>query len=169
MKNITLVGFMGTGKTSTAKVLARYTDRAYVSTDEMIENREKRAITDIFKESGEPYFRKVEKEVVTELGGKEGLVIDAGGGVVLDGANMASLKANGIVVCLWASPETIHERTKRHNDRPLLNVADPVNKIKELLETRRSYYEKADLHVETDGLEPKEVAERIKKIVNGVI
>jgi len=165
MKNIVLVGFMGTGKTVVAKELARELDMIYVSTDAFIEQREERSINDIFRDSGESYFRKAEKEAVREVSAGESQVIDAGGGVVLDAGNIENLKAGGTVICLWADPHTVHMRTKKHAHRPLLNVDDPEKKIEELLEARRPFYEKVDAHVDTTALDVKGVVERIKRIV----
>lgn len=165
MKNIVIVGFMGTGKTAVAKALARDLGLKYVSVDAVIEEREKRPITDIFRDSGEPYFRKVEKEVVKDLSASGGQVIDTGGGVVLDPDNMTRLKAGGIVVCLWASVQVIHERTSRAGHRPLLNVEDPIGRISELLDRRRPFYEKAEHHVDTDGEKVPAVVEKIKRMI----
>ena len=165
MKNIVIVGFMGTGKTAVAKALALDLGLKYVSIDAVIEEKEKRPITDIFRDSGEPYFRKVEKETVKDLSALGGQVIDTGGGVVLDQENMTRLKSGGIVICLWASVETIHERTSHARHRPLLNVEDPTGRISELLDSRRPFYEKADHHVDTDGENLPAVLEKIKKII----
>lgn len=158
---------MGTGKTAVAKALAKATGMVYVSVDELIVSREKRPIKDIFRDSGEPYFRKIEKEIVREISSREGQVVDTGGGVVLDDENMRNLSSGGVVVCLWASPETVHERTSRSKQRPLLNVEDPMGRIRELLEHRRPYYEKADFHVMTDGENVAAVVEKVRKIVDG--
>ncbi|MFH1878845.1 MAG: shikimate kinase [Candidatus Omnitrophota bacterium] len=165
MKNIVLVGFMGTGKTEIARGLARDLEKKYVSVDALIESVEKRKIKDIFSSDGEPYFRRAEKRVIKELSEKTDLIIDTGGGAVLDSENMVSLKKNGIIVCLWASPDVIYRRTKSHGHRPLLNVEDPEKRIKEMLEYRRPFYEKADAHIDTSGLTKKEVRERIKEII----
>jgi shikimate kinase len=165
MRNIVLVGFMGTGKTVIAKALSRETGSKYVSTDDLIEEREKKPITDIFSEQGEEYFRKVEKDVVREVSGRTGQVIDAGGGVVLDEENVKNLKKNGVMICLWADPATIWERTRSYGHRPLLEVDDPLGRIKGLLELRRPFYEKADFHIDTTDLDVRTVVERIKKIV----
>ena len=167
MKNIVLVGFMGTGKTAVAKAAAEALEREYVSVDELIVAREKRAINDIFSEEGEPYFRKVEKEVVKEISLRTGLVVDTGGGVVLDAENMEALRRNGVVICLWADAHTIRQRTVEHGHRPLLNVEDPEKKIKELLDYRKPFYQKADFHVDTTDLDIGAVVERIKGILDG--
>jgi shikimate kinase len=167
MKNIVLVGFMGTGKTAVAKKLAAELGMKYVSIDAIVETRERRAIKDIFDKDGEAYFRRIEKEVVLEISGRPGQVIDPGGGVVLDEENIKNLKKNGVVVCLWAEPEIIRQRTARSARRPLLNVKDPMGRIKELLEYRRPFYMKADIHIETDGVSVSRVVEKIKKAVDG--
>jgi len=167
MKNIVLVGFMGTGKTVIAKALSGELERKYVSIDHLIEEREGRSISSIFAESGEEYFRKVEKEMVKEVSRRAGQVVDTGGGVVLDDENMENLKRSGIVICLWSDPRTIWERTKAHSHRPLLEVEDPLKRIEVLLEHRRPFYEKADFHVDTAKEDIPSAVERIKEIVHG--
>ena len=125
---------MGTGKTTIAKSLAEITSMKYISTDEIIEKKEGIPISEIFETKGKPYFRNVEKEAVTQVSKMDGVVIDAGGGVVLNPENIANLKEKGVVVSLWAEPKDIFERTKRYTHRPLLNVNNPLKKIKELLQ-----------------------------------
>lgn len=164
MKNIALVGFMGTGKTAVARRIAKELCMNYRSTDEIIETREKRPIRDIFAEEGEPYFRKIEKEVVKEVSSMDNAVIATGGGVVLDNENMDNLKKNGIVICFTASAEEILKRTKTYANRPLLNVPDPLRKIKEMLKIRAPYYKKADYEIETSGKKLEEVVDEVKKI-----
>lgn len=143
-KNIVLVGFMACGKTFTSRELALRLGRERVSTDELIEAREGRAIKDIFAQSGEPYFRQVERDVVLECAGRQGLVVDCGGGVAANEANFNALKATGISFYLCASPEAIFRRTQGRTDRPLLNVPDPMAKIRELLAVRDPHYRRAD-------------------------
>ena len=166
MKNIVLVGFMGTGKTVVARKLAGDIGKKYVSIDKLIEEREKRPIRDIFRDEGEPYFRKVEKEVVKEVSQGRDQIIDAGGGVVLDMENVENLKRSGIIICLRADPRTIYERTKKCGHRPLLNVDDPEKRIKELADERRPFYEKADFHIDTTGLDVAAAAEQVKRIID---
>jgi shikimate kinase len=149
-RNIVLVGFMACGKTYTSRELAQELGLKRVSTDELIEAREGRSITQIFLVSGEPYFREREREIVKECAAKSGLVIDCGGGVAADEANFNALNATGISFYLEASPEAIHRRTKGRTDRPLLNVKDPLNKIKELLAKRDPHYRKAHYVVDSN-------------------
>ncbi|MDD5633913.1 MAG: shikimate kinase [Candidatus Omnitrophica bacterium] len=165
MKNVVLVGFMGTGKTAVAKKLALELGREYISIDALIEKDQKMAISEIFEKHGEKYFREIEKRIVENISSQKGKVFDTGGGIVLENENIVSLKKNGIIICLWTEPEVIHCRTKRHKHRPLLNVDDPMKRIKELLETRKPFYEKADFHINTTNMDIDEVVKEIRKIV----
>lgn len=165
MKNIVLVGFMGTGKTTVAAALANKLGLHYVSTDDLIEKKEKRTINEIFKTDGEGYFRDVESEIVRGLSGQGDQVIDTGGGVVLREENMTNLKSSGTVICLTADEETVMERTKKYKHRPLLNVEDPKRKIKDLLAKRAPFYAKADHCIDTGKLTIRQVVGKIIGIV----
>ena len=164
MKNIVLVGFMGTGKTTIATKLANALNMRYLSTDDLIEKREKRTINEIFTKEGEDYFRDLESGIVRELSGMDSLVIDTGGGVVIRDENMANLKSTGIVICLTADEEAIMKRTKKYKHRPLLNVEDPKLKIRMLLAKRAPFYAKADHCIDTGKLTIRQVVEKIMEI-----
>lgn len=166
MKNIVLVGFMGTGKTTIATQVANRLKMKYISTDSLIEKREKRTINEIFTDSGEEYFRGVESEVVREVSLAQDSVIDTGGGAVLMEENIANFKAGGMMICLTADPGIILERTKKYKHRPLLNVEDPKRKIMGLLTKREQYYAKADHLIDTGKLTVRQVVEEIIRIVN---
>lgn len=165
MRNIVLVGFMGTGKTVVGKALAENLRKKYISTDDLIEEKSGKTIKDIFAEEGEPRFRQLEKEVVKSISEKEGQIIDTGGGVILDRDNVDNLKKTGHMICLWADPDTILARTGSYSHRPLLNVEDPKKKIEELLEYRRPFYEDAHFHVDTTSGDIMDIVEKIIKIV----
>ncbi len=167
MKNVVLVGFMGTGKTTIATQVANRLKMKYVSTDSLIEKREKRTINEIFTDSGEDYFRGIESDVIREVSAASGLVIDTGGGAVLREENIANFKSQGVVICLTADPETILERTKKYKHRPLLNVMDPKRKIRDLLAKREGFYAKADHSIDTGKLTVRQAVEEIVSIVNG--
>ncbi len=165
-KNIILLGFMACGKTFTSRELARLLGRERVSTDEVIEQREGRTIADIFAQSGEPYFRQVECEIIKELSARDGLIIDCGGGVAVNPDNFAALQSNGISFYLVASPEAIERRTRGKTDRPLLNVSDPLSKIKELLAKRDPYYRKADFLIDSNEDNIGKVVDEILHILS---
>ena len=164
MRNIVLIGFMGTGKTTIATKLSHRLKMRYVSTDDLIDKKEKRTINEIFTRSGEDYFRDVEADVVREASGMENVVIDAGGGAVIREENMANFKSSGIVICLTADPEVIMERTKKYKHRPLLNVEDPKRKITELINKRAPFYAKADHVIDTGKFTVRQVIEKIVEI-----
>ncbi len=161
MKNIVLTGFMGTGKSEVSRELSRILGWNAIDIDTEIEKFQKMTITEIFKRFGEPGFRDIETEVIKMFSKNKNVIISTGGGAVLRQENMDALRGNGVIVCLTAKPETILQRTSNDDDRPLLQVEDPLRKIKELLEFRRPYYEKADIMIDTDGKTPLEVAEEI--------
>jgi len=161
MKNIILTGFMGTGKTAVAKELSRLLNLKMVDIDNEIEKAEGITINEIFKRYGESKFRGIETEMIKKISSEKNLIISTGGGVVLREENIRMLKENGIIICLIATPETIFERTKNNSDRPLLQVSDPLKKIKELLEFRMPFYKKADIIINTEGKTPLQIAEEI--------
>ncbi|MDD2703573.1 MAG: shikimate kinase, partial [Candidatus Omnitrophica bacterium] len=110
---------------------------------------------------GESYFRRIEKQVLEEISGKDSQVVSCGGSIVIDAQNIKTMKDTGIIICLTASTEAIHERTKRFSHRPLLNVPNSREKIEDLLKTRAPYYAQADFTVDTSDLTLDQVVERI--------
>jgi len=162
LPNIVLVGFMGTGKTTVGRLLAARLGMEFVDADDVIVAREGRAISDIFASSGEPYFRAVERKVVSGLAARRGLVVAAGGGVVLNQANLDDLGRDGFVVCLTAEPATVLSRVQQDTSRPLLAGDDKLSRITALLEKRRPLYDAVPRRVATDSLKPEEIAGRIE-------
>jgi shikimate kinase len=160
-RNIILVGFMGTGKSASGRIVAKRLGRELVDMDALIEKRQGKTIPDIFAQDGEPFFRRLERDLVKELAAREDLVIAPGGGIVLNPDNIADFSATGVVVCLRALPETILARVGQETHRPLLQGGDKLGKIRELLDRRKPLYDAIRLRVDTDGLTPEEVAERI--------
>lgn len=165
MTNIVLTGFMGTGKTAVGRELSRLLSMRLVDIDSEIEAERGMKITDIFRNFGEPYFRDLETGMIRRFSRERNLVISTGGGAVLRDENMAVLRETGVIFCLHADPETILSRTGGSGDRPLLNVEDPLAKIKELLGFRMPFYEKAGIMLDTKGKTPLQVAEEIAEIM----
>jgi shikimate kinase len=165
MKNIVLTGFMGTGKTEVGRELARLLDMKLIDVDTEIEKSQKMAINEIFKHFGEPWFRQIETEMIKKVSGDKNIIISAGGGAVLKQENMDTLRKDGIIVCLTATPETILKRTSNNRGRPLLLVENPLERIKELLNFRKPFYEKADVMIDTEGKTPLQIVEEIMEKV----
>ena len=160
-KNIILTGFMASGKTVVSNRLGELLEREVFSIDSIIEKKEGKEIVDIFNESGEAYFRKAEKEVIREISKKEGIIVDCGGGVVLDKENIDYLSKNGIMFFLSAPPTLIHARIKGKENRPLLNVQDPLDAIKKLMALRQPLYACANYVIKVDGKTIDHVCEEI--------
>lgn len=165
MKNIYLVGFMGTGKSTVGKALAKVLNKEFKDLDELIEERENRKIVEIFDQFGEQYFREVETAVVRDISEKEDLVIATGGGVVVNEENFSLLKKSGTLITLVASPETIYERIKDSIERPLLNVENPLDTIKRMLFERAYYYIKSDFIVDTTDREIEDIISEICELI----
>ena len=161
IRNLALIGFMGTGKSSVGRALAAHFNFEFIDTDELIVHRGGKAITDIFAQDGEPAFRELERQIVTELAARSGSVISTGGGLGANAEHLAALKTHSLTVCLWASPETIFERVRHSSHRPLLNNPDPLARIRELLAQREGVYKQADLLIGTELRNIKEVMHQI--------
>jgi shikimate kinase len=161
--SIALIGFMGTGKTSVGKTLARRLDKKFFELDLLIEKKAGESIPKIFRDSGEIFFREMEIEAVKEVSGEKNAVIACGGGVVLNKINIDRLKSEAVIVYLTASPRIILNRTKSGSEeRPLLNTENPALTIKEMTKFRRPFYERAaDITVNTTGLDIDSVADQI--------
>jgi len=168
VRNIILVGFMASGKSSVGRALARRTGWPRIDADEEIVSRAGKPIADIFKDSGEDAFRQLEREVTTDICKESGRIIAAGGGSFIDDQNRRTMLDCGTVFYLSARPETIHRRVTRGNPnapaRPMLAGGDPLQRITELLAERMPAYTQAHHAVETDGLSPEQVAQEIIRI-----
>ncbi|MBA4371749.1 MAG: shikimate kinase [Thermodesulfovibrio sp.] len=164
MKNIVLTGFMGTGKTTVGRELARLLDMKLIDIDAGIESEEGLRIPEIFSRFGEERFRDIEAKAIRKYAASDHAIISTGGGAVLRAENIEALRINSIIFCLSASPETVLKRTARNDDRPLLKAADPLQNIFELMQYRRPFYEKAGIMIDTDDKTPLQVAEEIAAI-----
>ena len=166
MNNIYLVGFMGTGKSAVGKELAFRLKRRFVDLDELIELKAKMLVSEIFAKNGEPYFRKLEKQVLKETAKEKNFIVSCGGGVVIDYDNIKIMKKTGLIACLSAKPEVILKRVSNTSRRPLLNVSNPKARIELLLKLRSPYYARADKIIDTSKLSIKEVVTKIIKMVS---
>lgn len=161
-KHLFLIGFMGVGKTSTSRELSAKLQVSEIDTDAMIVEMEQRSIAEIFEQSGEPYFRQIETGTLDALADKTPCIVSCGGGMAMREENVEKMKKIGTVVFLTATPETIYSHVKDSTSRPLLNGNMNVPYIKQLMEAREPKYKAAaDIEIETDGLTPEEVADKI--------
>jgi len=159
--NVALIGFMGAGKSSVGHLVAEQLHFDYLDTDDVIQSRAGRTITEIFAMDGEPAFRKLESDLVKELATRTRTVISTGGGLPVNPENLACLKTYALVVCLWASPEKIWERVRHQTHRPLLHNPDPQKKIRDLLAVREPFYKQADVLLNTELRSVREVAQQV--------
>ena len=170
-RHIVLAGFMATGKTEVGRRLARALGWAFVDTDALVEKAAGRAVRAIFAAEGEPAFRARERAAVAQACAMPAAVIAVGGGALLDPENRRALRAAGPVVCLRASPQEILRRVGAAHDRPLLSGAgvrsraDRLARIESLLAERAEAYAGATHTVETDGLSPDQVVQRVRRLV----
>lgn len=168
MKNIVLTGFMGAGKSVVGRKLAERLGLGVVDTDDVIEEESGMEISEIFSRFGEARFRELESEAVQKVASLENSVIVTGGGVVLKAENIDTLREKGVIVYLHAAPETVYNRVKNETHRPLLQVEDPLKKIKELLDFRAPFYANNDIEIDTSNLSVDEVVEEIiRKVGSG--
>jgi shikimate kinase len=150
-RNVVLVGFMGAGKSTVGRLLARRLGLCFVETDDMITAREGRSIPEIFATRGEPYFRELEAETLEALAAKQGHVIATGGGFPCRPGVMERLKALGTVVWLAADFDLLYERARRGGDRPML-AGRSREDAQALYEARKADYGQAHLAVEVSRL-----------------
>lgn len=144
--NIFLVGLMGSGKTTIAKLLAKHRGLTFVDSDHEIVSRCGVSIPTIFEIEGEEGFRKREACVIDELSRRQRVVLATGGGAVLRPENRANLKGRGAVVYLRCQPRELYMRTRHDKNRPLLQTDDPLKKLQELYAARHALYmETADI------------------------
>lgn len=157
--NIILIGFMGTGKSSVAALLAKKLSMEYVEMDKLVERKAGKSVEEIFETEGEIVFRGYEIEVARSLRDKKNAVISCGGGVVMNKIIIDYLKQNGVIVGLFADFQTIRKRVENDLPRPLFK---DIEKAEELYNFRKQLYEYfADKKVSTDDKSLEEVAQEI--------
>ena len=161
-KNLFFIGFMGSGKTTVSKAFAEKYNRQHIEADDIIAEREKMSIKDIFATRGEPYYRDLEMALCWEVAALSDRVISCGGGMPVRPLNVEFMKRNGFVILLEAKPETILARVQGNDSRPLLNGHMNVEYIAQMKEKRASAYAAAaDITIVTDNLSVDEVVEAV--------
>lgn len=152
---------MGVGKSTVGKLLADLMACPFQDLDEMIVRRENCSIREIFSKNGEAYFRDCETELLKELKGKSSTVYATGGGIVIREENRLLMSELGYTVNLTCSWQVLKERLQTSTDRPLVNSAKNWHELKKLWTERQRFYEDANLIVNTEGLTPSQIAQKI--------
>lgn len=161
-KNIYLIGFMGSGKSTISACLHKRYGMKQMEMDEIIEQEEGMPISEIFARKGEPYFRELETKLLKRFQNECNLVVSCGGGTAMRECNVQEMKKNGKIVLLLAEPETVYERVRHTHNRPLLEGNMNVEYIRGLLEARMPKYQAAaDVVVETDNRTAEKICEEI--------
>jgi shikimate kinase len=160
-RNVILIGFMGTGKTSVGQALAEALGYAYVDTDDLVEEKAGKKISKIFGEDGEDKFRHLESAALDQLPDFKRTVIAVGGGATIRTENREKLRNAGVVIALTAAPEEIYQRVKHEEHRPLLaEVTDLRAHIRKLMDARKGIYDDVDHTIETTTMTVDEVVDK---------
>jgi len=161
--NVVLIGYRGTGKSTVGKLVAARLDRVLVSTDAEIVKLVSHSIPEIVEQHGWEYFRDLETKICLDLAGRDGVVIDTGGGAILRSQNVESLKRTGKLFWLTAPVETIAKRIGADTQRPsLTGTKSFIDEIQDVLRERTPKYQTAaDFVIETDGKSTTQVADEI--------
>ena len=160
MKNLVLTGFMGTGKTTVGKILAKKLGYRFVDSDIEIERAEQKSISELFDLYGEDGFRDIESRVIAQLSQKNNSVIATGGGAVLRKENIENLRKNGVVILLRTDIDTIASRLADKTDRPLAR-GQSLEELSKRLADREPYYANNDFAFDISGLSPLNIADKI--------
>lgn len=166
-ENIVLIGFMGCGKTSVTKELAKLLNLDFIDMDEEIEKAESKTVSELFRDYGEAYFRDLETAYLKSLDGQKNKIISTGGGVILRNENIEMLKKVGIVVFLQADVAHILKNIKDDQKRPLLQAEEDLEgKISRMLEIREPLYLRtANVIIQTSGKPIKNIVDEILAIL----
>jgi len=162
-KNIILTGFMGAGKTTVGRILARNCGFDFLDLDEMIVVSQEKPIKEIFAEEGEEAFRNYETETLRSLENTSRTVIATGGGIILRPENRQLLKKMGTVIYLRANFETLVRRVSKSDKRPLADLSKGIERLQSLFDSRTNLYEEADIVIDTDNFDSRQIANYILK------
>ena len=167
MRNLYLVGMMGSGKSVTGKKLAEYLGYSFLDLDEYIQQKAQRKITEIFEKDGEDFFRDLEASALVEAARGESRVVATGGGTILRSGNVERMKTTGKIVFLDTSVEYFWERVKYKKDRTLLKDASPREKLMRIYADRMPIYKRvSDVSINTDGETADTAARKIISVLD---
>jgi len=163
MNNISLIGYMGVGKSTVANCIGYLSEMTVIDIDNCIKEKENMSINQIFQMKGENYFRDIETYILETLQNKtNNTVISCGGGIILRDENITYLKKLGKIVLLECSAKTIYERIKNCDNRPILNKNMSISYIENMLESRfERYTQFADLIINVENKSVNDIAKEI--------
>jgi len=164
--NLYLIGFMGVGKSAVGRYVAKVLNMHFIDSDHAIEEQTGMSVSSIFESMGEVAFRQIEREFIDKGHPEHGCVISCGGGLPIEPGMRELLLSKGVVICLFASEDTIVERTSRNDKRPMLHVDDPAQRVRELLATRLPIYMKTGTGISTENRTLGEVANHVVRVYN---
>lgn len=165
MKTIVLIGMMGSGKTTIGKLLGEKLTLRSIDIDVIIEQNEKRTVSEIFQNEGEKYFRNIERETIKKNFTNKDLIISLGGGAFEDQLTQELLLKNSTVIYLKTSPNVILERIKNNTNRPLLKNQMTVEKIQSIILQRQKNYELANITILTDNKNTDKIVKEILGVI----
>lgn len=168
--NIFLVGMMGAGKSTVGKVLAQKLNYNFLDTDKLIEQVAGKSIPVIFAEEGEEKFRDLEQQILSQVSAYTRLVVATGGGIVMRSLNWSHLH-DGIVAWIDVPVEILYNRLSQSSEpRPLLQTADPLQRLRDLDDQRRDRYAQADISIVVNLDEtPEQVSDRLLTTIHNRI
>ena len=162
--NLYLVGFMGTGKSTVGRILARQLGLQFLDSDREIEHAQGKPVAKIFAEDGEAKFRALEREFIERGHPGQGVIVACGGGLVVPPGMLELLRSRGVVICLHAPIETILQRTSHTTHRPLLRVENPEARLRELHAQREAIYRRTGTMVLTARRPMREIAAHVLRV-----
>jgi shikimate kinase len=162
--NLYLVGFMGTGKSTVGRQVAKQLGFQFLDSDQEIERREGRPVSAIFAQEGEAHFRVMEREFIEHGHPEQRCVVACGGGLVVPTGMLELLRSRGIVMCMHAPIETILRRILHTTHRPLLQVENPEARLRELYAQREEIYRRTGTMVLTDSRPLREIAGHVLRV-----
>ena len=173
-KIVYLAGFMTTGKSTIGPILSNTLGWNFYDLDEVIESKYNFSIKKLFNEKGEDEFRAIENKVLAELNPKENAIVALGGGTMMNQKNISLMKKKGLIVLFESSENEIYHRMKYKKNRPLaldnngniLGEKELRNKIKELLQSRKKFYDQADIKIKTSNERIGITVDKLSKIIS---
>lgn len=162
--NLYLVGFMGTGKSTVGRQVAKQMDFQFIDSDQEIERVQGKLVSTIFTEQGEAAFREMERDFVEQGHPMQGCVVACGGGLVVPSGMLELLRQRGVVMCMHAPIEAILQRIKNTTHRPLLQVEDREERLRELYAKREELYRRTGTMVLTDGRPMREIVAHVLRV-----